>query len=312
MTTNTCTRCNRPTETFLCWPCTRALADVLNQIPWLSNKLLVTAHGGSALNKLDERQFFEKSGPIAEDEMQSPVPFNTTATKRLRDIRTVLTWWVRDICDTEDLEFEILGASRVYGPLPEGVRRIPANYGATTTDLARWLAHHFTLFMGREDAATACEEIHGAFDRGIEAINRRDQGIYVGPCPTITGVAADGKTPTRCREALYARRDANDGPQPHVTCWKCRQRHDVALLRDRIWAQAENFLLTGAEILRVMGELGERIPKNRFYQWRKDRLIQPRGWKAGDRITQRVTPGAKPVFSLAEVRELAAREGVTA
>ncbi|EAS0269324.1 hypothetical protein E7939_21775, partial [Salmonella enterica] len=141
--TNTCTRCTRPAELYLCWPCATALCRTLEQVPWLTNKLILTANGGPSLNKLDERRFFEARGPIPEDEMESPVPWRASASNRLRDLRTVLTWWVRDICDTADIRFEVIGASRVYGPLPEGVRRIPEGYVATTTDLSRWLAHHF-------------------------------------------------------------------------------------------------------------------------------------------------------------------------
>ncbi|AOE44341.1 hypothetical protein SEA_EYRE_61 [Gordonia phage Eyre] len=308
--TRPCTRCKRPAELFLCWPCTKGLADILEQIPWLSNKLIITAHGDN-LNQLDERQFFEARGTIPEDELESPVPWRAAASKRLRELRTVLTRWVQDVCDTADLQFEVIGASRVYGPLPEGVRRVPTNYVPTTTDLAIWLGHYFSTFGHREDGAQAVDEIRAAFDRGVEAINRRDQGMYAGPCPTIVGVEPDGMTPLRCREALYVRRTPEGDPRPHVTCWKCKRQHDTERLLELIWAQAGNFLLTGAEILRVTAELGERIPKSRFYQWRKDRLIRPRGWKSTNgQITQRVTKGAHPVFSLSEVRELAAREGI--
>ena len=297
-----CVRCSRPAELFLCWTCAKALRRTINQLPWLTEQLATAAHGGSALNRLDERQFFERR-PLTEDEEQSPVPFNDTARRRLDELDATLVRWVLDLCDSAGIQFVPLDG-RTDTPT-DPARRAPV--------LAGWLSHHFMAIAASEDAALCADEIHQCFERGVEAINRRDQGIYVGPCPTTVGVEPDGKTPVRCREALYAKRGEDGSPKPHVTCWKCRQRHDTERLRERAWAQASNFLMTGSEILRVMDELGEHLPKNRFYTWRKSRAIRPRGWKSADgRITDHAAPGSHPVFALAEVRELAAREGVTA
>lgn len=313
MTQSTCTRCQRPAELFLCWDCTKALRRVIKQIPWLADQLTATAHGGSALNRLDHHQLSEPRGPVPEELKESPVPWDSRARKAADDLHSTLSIWVRDLCDSAGIEYVPIGCDYApIGPMREGYLRIPADYQSTTADLARWLGHHFMSIPHSEDAGLCADEIHTVFGRGIDALNPRDRGIYVGPCPTITGVEPDGKTPVRCREALYARREDDGQPKPHVTCWKCRQRHDTAKLRDRAWAQASNFRMNTTDLLRVLDELGEHLPRKRFYEWRKSRAIKPRGWQTRDgRITDFVTPGAHPVFELSEVRALMAREGVS-
>lgn len=301
-----CTRCRRPAELFLCWTCSKALRRTLNEIPWLATEVANAAHGET---KLDERQFFEHH-PLSEDEEQSPVPFNLRASMFADELRAVLARWIRDLCESRGVDFEVLGCSRVpIGPLPiDAPRRIRADYVPTTGELAQWLAHHFVSIAASEDAELCASEIHEAYERGIEIINRRDQGVYCGPCPTIVGTAPDGKTPIRCKEALYAKRGPDGKPTSFVTCGRCRTRHDVEKLRDRIFAQADNFLLTATELFRVLDELDEHLPRNRFYGWRKSGEIHPRGWKSADgRISQIETAGAHPVFALAEVRTLAAQ-----
>ena len=120
--------------------------------------------------------------------------------------------------------------------------------------------------------------------------------------------------PHDCNEPLWVEwDDERDQAELFVTCWRCRQEHDVAKLKQEIFARADNFLLTATELLRVLDDLGEHLPKNRFYTWKKDGRIRPRGWKHDGRITDYwIRSNDPPVFALSDVRNLMSRQDISA
>lgn len=267
-----CGRCARPTDGYVCSSCVRQLVRTLESVPWLVEQLATAAYG--------PRKFSD------------PAP-----RRRVGPTETALPWDERAVRAARHLHAVLLRGARLVAADTEA--------GAPPADLARLIRRRLTDLARHAESADLVDDLGAAVDRGIDALNRRDPGVFLGPCPAVV-VAEDG-TDADCREPLYARRGADGQPAPTVSCWRCRTVHDTDELRQRAWETAEAMLFSGAEILRVMRDLGEPIPRSRFYSWRREGRLQPRGWQLGDgRIVQYETAGARPVFSLAEVRALAA------
>lgn len=323
-----CQKCGARTDigSSLCRECARELRANLGRIPWLSDRLAEAAIKDTAPAVVPQPP---RAAPADPDEEESPVPFDPKAREMFNELRTVCMRWVRDFCDQLGVEFlPVDGVPADFiGPLPrfgghvagQGYvadrrdrRRIPADYVPTARDLARWLRAHHQDIVCSDDASMCAGEIENTVKRAAKRLGARRR-VYCGPCPTVVGEGQRGEVLT-CDQAIYAEwDDEHDRAETHATCWKCRAEHDVAELKKKIFARADNFLFTAADLFRTLDDLGEHLPRNRFYEWRKTRAIRPRGWQTPDgRITQHAVTGSRPVFELSEVRELAAKEGIRA
>ncbi|MDG3013568.1 hypothetical protein [Speluncibacter jeojiensis] len=267
-----CTRCDRTTDdTFLCWECVRGLRGQLRTIPWLvaQLQLSITRQSKLSANRVGGRS----------DE--TPVPFDERASDALDHLHTTLVRWVRDLTESR-------------GATYTGADGTPA--------LGMWLAHNVVTVMHSEDAGLLCSEVDTAVQHAGRAIDQPDPPIYRGPCPTVTG---DGyrNLADRCGADLYGARGTD-----FVRCHRCGCQHDVRKLEQRMLAEMDDRLMTGAEIRRVMRELGEPVPESTFFHWRKTSRIQARGWMHDGRITDHfLHRNDPPVFRLGDVRT--ARQG---
>ncbi|WP_157226732.1 hypothetical protein [Gordonia soli] len=294
-------------------------------VPWLSDRLAEAHLKQTALAQVPQPP---RPAPPNPDDEESPVPFNRGAAAHFDELRTVVMRWVRDYCDQLGVEFFPVDAvpADFIGPLPKFGRwregryvrdhrdrwRMTPGYVPTTRDLARWLRRHHLEIANSEDAVLCAQEIDNAVRKMLREINPR-RLVFCGPCPTVTGTTPRGE-PKKCEQAIWAEwDDEHDRVQPHAQCWRCRATHDVAVLRQNIFARADNFLLTEAELFNVLDDLGEHLPRVKFYAWKRERRIRPRGWKHKGRITNFfIQRGDPAVYELAEVRGLMAADEVGA
>lgn len=276
-----CGRCERPSSAPLCKTCQTHARDLLGQVAWLDDQLHTRAYGGTEYNVLEERALWSGK-PATEDDETSPVPYDERASTARRNLRSVL--------ENETLRH----AKRnniALNPQPHATARDYATYlAAVLPDIAR-----------AEGAPQFAEELAWAHSRGIDQINRRVSPVFLGPCPTPTG-----EDDAKCGENLWTSRDQDGQPPRQVQCWLCREIHDVDQLQRTAATKAEQMLMTGAETLRVLAAIGERIPRVVFYDWRRHHTIEVRGYRHRDgRITDTSDTTAHPVFLFGDARRLA-------
>lgn len=281
-----CQKCSAPADVFLCRECSRELWAQLERIPQLSEWLDDAHTGQTALTTMPGPRRPKPENP---DDEESPLPFNAHAGKVFDELHTVCRRWVEEFSEQLDVEYV-------------AVAQVPR-----TSDLAAWLHKHHQGIVLSEDAGVCAQDVDRVVRKAIRTINKRKR-VFCGPCPKIVGEGPKGQ-PLRCDVGLYAEwNDLRDEVEPHVTCWKCREQHDVAKLKQAIFARAQHFLFTLDELLKVLDDMGEHLPRVKFYEWRKNDLIKPRGYKRDDQISVGQRKRGDPaVYELAEVRALMAR-----
>jgi hypothetical protein len=115
-----------------------------------------------------------------------------------------------------------------------------------------------------------------------KCVNRPIPPLDLGPCPTLT---ADQ---TACGADLQAKRE-----EVEVTCHKCRITYNVKDVIDHALESAKHWLYTERELLALMGQIGEPIPRGTWWTWRSKGLIESRNeW------------GAEPKYWLEDARRL--------
>lgn len=137
-----------------------------------------------------------------------------------------------------------------------------------TAGIARWLRHHLDDLAGRRDAAAALADIGAATAAGWRAVDRPADRVYAGACG--------------CGEQLYGRPGA-----AAIACRNCGAEHHIETRRERMRADLDSRLMTGAEIARLgtyFGHITDRErARNLIKVWASRGLVVPRGHsKAGD------------------------------
>ena len=66
-----------------------------------------------------------------------------------------------------------------------------------------------------------------------------------------------------------------------VTCWKCKQTHNVKQLIADALEDCKRWLWSESELLDIMAQIGESIPRGTWWNWRQRGLIESRNeWDA--------------------------------
>lgn len=158
------------------------------------------------------------------------------------------------------------------GPLPLGAVRGHATNA--TRSAAVWLAKNVNAIACDEAAGLCYGEIKHVIDEIERMINRPENVVECGPCPTIN---ADQ---TECAVGLRAKRG-----DAEVSCWKCKQTHNVKHLIEQALEDCKRWLWSESEILDIMAQIGEQIPRGTWWNWRTRGLIESRNeWDAEPRF----------------------------
>lgn len=284
-------QCGRPCGDFLCWDCLGELAAALENVPWLLDQLAVTEL------RLDR----VSSGLRAGRRPDRPLPFNERAAGAHSALGSTVTTWVRHLCEHRGIEYVPVGYvhADLVGPPRPGERRVPPGYVDTAQDAARWLYAHVLSVRLDEAAGLIHRDITHAVEAGITLINPRVSAVYRGPCPAVVGTNSAGR-PIECSIPLYSDRDDD-----FVTCPWCDTRHDVDKLESRLLVRVGGKLFTEAQLVRVLRELGEAIPRGTIASWIARDQIRPRAWLHGEQVVAApINPGDRPMYRLDEVRKL--------
>ena len=166
------------------------------------------------------------------------LPFNPEASEIGWVLRNTLTTWCRVVAEERGK------------PLPED--NPPA--------VARWLLNHVTWLRHHRAGAEAVEEITNIVAQVWRAIDRPAGRWFAGPCD-------------QCERDLYAKTGADS-----VTCRDCDLVYDVGARRTWLLEQANDHLLTAAEMARAVSWLGtEPLTADRIRKWAERKRIIARG-----------------------------------
>lgn len=135
-----------------------------------------------------------------------------------------------------------------------------------TAGLGRWLLHRHSELAARADAPVAVVDVSRAVATGWRAVDRPADRVYAGVCD--------------CGEQLYARPGAAT-----ITCRGCDREHHIAARRERMRADLNSRLMTGAEIARLgtyFGHITDRErARNLIKVWATRGLVVARGHSKG-------------------------------
>jgi hypothetical protein len=224
--------CARPAgDAFCCSHCGDALAQALNETPWLVDELNIVI--------TKQARYGSGGGSKSVGKVQ-PLPLDIRASDALSAYAGLLGSWVRMFCEEND-----------GWKLPKGD---PAS-------LARWLVVRVNDIRHHAAGNDCISEVCGAFAAGRYAVDRPADRWYAGPCNAdlddeVLGVAL-------CGVDLYATAGAQ-----LVTCRNCSAEYDVKARRDWLLTAAEDQLADAVTIARAVSWMGaEPLTAERVRQW---------------------------------------------
>lgn len=297
-----CTRCGERCELFLCWNCGKAIRRLLvgqkvarrkgteaqgeePGIIWYLDRLMESAYLQTRMGSSSVR--------TAPDSM--PLLPDNRASKLRHTIHAELTSWVKQITEGRRVRFLPLDSvePEFIGPLRPGWRRIPADYTASSADMARWLAHNLLAIMSEENAAELYDGLVALTKKAHRAIDRPELQLF-GECSKPMGESTEG-VPLTCGVKLYAEKG-----ESVVGCPRCRSTYGVDELREDMRTRARDQPMTGADVLRMMRLAGEAPPPSTFYKVL--RRVVPRQYLHADgQRNQHQTPGCKELYAYDDV-----------
>ncbi|MFD6357926.1 MerR family transcriptional regulator [Nocardia tengchongensis] len=288
-------KCGRPTDGFLCTDCVSALETCLDGVPWLLDQLAVTEL------RLDRVNAGLRTGKRPD----RPMPFNTDAADLHAALGNSITSWVRHMCESRGIDYVPVGylPAAFVGPIRPGERRVPADFVDTAAGAARWLQVHVESVRLDESAGVIFRDITRLAETALAAINPPPVPGFRGPCPTLVRISEHVK-PIECGELLYIDDAASTvyssntsgddvDAATFITCPRCNIRHDVAKLEQQLLARIGNQLFELPDLLRVLRELGQPIPRGTVASWISRGQLQPQRHDGG-----------RPLYRLDDVRRL--------
>ncbi|MEV6712005.1 hypothetical protein AB0M48_08160 [Lentzea sp. NPDC051208] len=183
--------------------------------------------------------------PVGSRSAEVGLPYNDGAAEVGRDLRSVLSTWVRDLWETH-------GPRRVARAAGKAnvAELDPLDLDDTLAELAAWLRRHPSWIECHLAGGELVDEITDAVERARRAVDLAPARVYCGPCPD-------------CGADLYARPD-----RATVGCRECEARHEVEALRAALLDAARGHIGTAAEIARALPRLlGRELSANSLRTW---------------------------------------------
>lgn len=306
MTPAECEICSRPSidDVPYCPKCADTFRAELMTVPGLVVDLDITS------DRLDRLAKHQEGGKGTE----TPLPIRLDAKGSLVNFRrpldlltnTITTWARLAGCDIDE-----------SNP-PAGLRQLVLNnrhgrsYRYDPTELithpirgvefaAVWLAHHPREIRAIEDTTGMHDGITDTIAYVRRLVDRLPERVLKGPCPYV-GYGAHGDR-TLCGTRLYAERG-----ESWIRCPKCGALHDVRDLDSSALHSAEDRLFELRQILVLMTELGEPVPKSTLYAWANDprrKRLSPKAWRrdSGQITDVWIDRRDTPLYRLGDVRE---------
>lgn len=211
----------------------------------------------------------------------------------LKRFHGVMATWIRHLTESRGVAFIPVRSvpNDHAGAIPDGWRRLPRDYRASSIDCAEWLAHHVAAIAQDEAAA----ELFGDVKRVVDDIERMvNRPIPDQFCGTCDGIHDDEP----CGYGLYAsRKDAE------VVCPRCKTTHNIESLAQRALDDSEEMSFTISQLHRtILPAVREYVEPRTLQRWFVHGRLVPTGYDEK----------GEPRFLLADVRRLRAAKPQTA
>lgn len=288
-----------------CYQCADTLRAELMAVPGLVVDLDITS---DRLDKLGKRQEGGKS-------TEAPLPirlgrdgFTVNYRRPLALLTNAITAWANvagwDLDETDPpagLRQLVLnnrgGRSHRYDPtelLTHPIR--PVELAAV------WLAHQPRAIRAVPGPSRMHDDVIDVVVHVRKLVDRLPERVLKGPCPYV-GYDEHGDRAV-CGAELYAERG-----EEWIRCPKCGSLHEVRALEAAALHGVEDRLFELRELLVLMTELGEPVPKATLYAWANDarrKRLEPKGWKrpSGQVTDVWIDRRDTPVYRLGDVRRL--------
>lgn len=208
---------------------------------------------------------------------------NARAADLYDEIRTTLSTWVRDVCETHGIEAPAL---------------------RTATGTARWLTERVSAIAAGEGAAECLRDVQTAIERTERMANRPVRRVWLGDCPHY-----HDRTEQTCGVSLWAPEDAIE-----VRCHRCRTVHDPQRLKLLLFNDLERAKVPWERILKANKSQPEdrQVPERTLQSWRKPGKngdpprLKIRGYRRpnGRIVNNRHSDEDVPLFMWPDVRKL--------
>lgn len=286
MTTPVCS-CSRPIRdsAFLCQDCTRTLEKQLAEIPALAADLDTTLTRTSRTGG--------RSIGIVVHGGERPVPWDDRAARVAHALVRHLARWTRTVTEHAAVAGPVCARRCPHPSCTRARLRRPAR--DTTPALAAYLLAALPTLRHLPQVTDLADETSALRDRIDTVIDRPADLTFFGPCGAIDywpGTDEPVLCSARCTGDLYGAEDAAE-----LTCGTCGAEHDVTTVRKFLLKEAEDQLVTAADLSKFLTAYGEPLTAERIRQWAsrglllahgKDRAGRPlyRVREAVDRLTQ--------------------------
>lgn len=233
--------CGQPVQgvAFVCGDCLGVLERALADVPPLLQELETTRLRQSRIGSAGGGQVSKHDRPL---------PWNDSASRRLRELEQRLAFWTRELVEDDLLMWGDRSQPLCERPCRHrscwslsGIR-LPVG---TALAWSEYLLLHSRRLAARPDAATAVDQIRDAVRSCVRAVDSPLERLYAGPCAT-----PDPDSGVECAEDLYAIRGA-----VQTRCRGCGAVHVVADRREWLLVAAESQLATATELADAVTDL---------------------------------------------------------
>lgn len=303
-----CQKCERKCDLFLCTQC---VAELQGMLTALAGELLPSGDRAPGwLTHLQEAALGQtRFGELVRRSRgEVPMRLNLKAAELYDYARSILSEWVRDLCETRGVTWRPLKAAEAgfIGPLLPDQRRLPADHRATPIETAEWLSANVSALASDQGAGVAYREISELVQDIQRLVDRPRSYRFVGPCPAELDGDHDKNCtkvhPHPCGVAMMAKREASE-----TCCPACKTPHVIADVMAQLVDDLGEWHFTQFELLHtVLPALAQPVAARTFRSWVHKRRLIPVGYRRSDGVFSLTwtSPEDKPAYRLADVRRL--------
>jgi hypothetical protein len=290
VTAPTCS-CTRPIRdhAFLCHDCTRTLEKHLAELPALATDLDTTLTRTSRIGG--------RGIGIVVRGQDRPVPWNDRASRTAAALKALVVTWAQHALDLRRRP-DGPACRRCTHPSCAALRSYDPPIGDTVQALSTYLLAALPTLRHLPEVTQLADEVDAITRLAAKVIDRPAEQTYFGPCGAIE-YWPDGEPilcAARCPADLYGPDDAKQ-----LTCGKCAAEHDVTTVRAYLLSEAEDQLVTAADLSKFLSAYGEPLTAERIRQWASRGLLLSHG---KDRV-------GRPLYRVSEAIDRLARIDAT-
>lgn len=280
--------CSRPIKdsAFLCLTCTEAVEKHVAELPSLAGDVDTTATRTS-------RTGGRGIGVVSRGSDQ-PVPWNDRASRMGTELKAFAVTWAQH-CQGFRRRPPGPACRRCAHPSCTHLRsyRAPAD---TVESLAAYLLAALPALRHRPEVTDFADEIDALGKRCANVIDRPAELAFFGPCGAMD-YWPDGHPvlcSAPCTGELYGPAEASA-----LTCGTCGAEHDVQVVRRYLLTEAQDQLVTAADLSKFLTAYGEPLTADRIRKWSDRGLLVAHGRDRAGRPVYRVSEAVERLSSMA-------------